>query len=442
MKFKQSPGGVHPFGGKDLSAGKAEKFLPMGEMVFPLVQHIGRPAKPLVKKGDAVLAGQLIAQAEGYVSANVISSCSGTVKGIERRLVVGGNLADCIVVQNDGQYTPAPGIGEETKLETLSKQEILDKIKAAGIVGMGGAGFPTHVKLAPQEPEKIDYLIINGAECEPYITCDDWLMCHETGEIGGGIQVLQRLFPRAVVVVCVEDNKPKSVAAMGKMAGQMQRVELFKAKTRYPVGCEKTLISSITGRHLTMKELPASAGCIVCNVATVAAIYRAVCFNEPLMEKYITVSGDAVAEPKNLKIRVGCSFGDALQAAGGLKGTAKKALCGGPMMGFALSTLDVPITKQNNALLCFTYDEVEQTQGQMTNCIHCGRCSRACPQGLVPSMMADAARKGDLDRYEHTLHGLECYGCGSCTYGCPARQPLMQIFKTTKAAIMAAKQKG
>lgn len=443
MIFKQSPGGTHPYDGKALTAGKAPvNYLPMGDMVFPVSQHIGKPAKPVVKKGDTVLAGQLIAQADGFVSANVISSCSGTVKGIERRLNSMGTMVDCIVIINDGQYTKAPGIGEKTDLDDLSDNEILDRVKAAGLVGLGGAGFPTHVKLAPQRPEKIDTIIINCAECEPYITSDDLLMRTKPNWVKGGIQVLKKLFPNAGVAVCIEDNKPEAVKAMQEMASTLDGVEVFAARTSYPVGCEKPLIAALTGRHLTATELPAQAGCIVCNVSTTAAIYFAVCLNTPVMERCVTVSGDGVADPKNVITRLGCSYQEVLDAAGGLNGDVKKVIAGGPMMGTAVSSLDIPVCKTNNALLFFKEDPVEQAMKEMTNCIHCGRCSRACPQGLVPSMMMDAAKKGDLERYEKVLHGLECYACGSCTFGCPARQPLMQMFKETKAKIMANKKKG
>lgn len=442
MIFKQTPGGTHPYDGKALSAGKAPvTYLPMGEMVFPVSQHIGKPAKPIVKKGDTVLAGQIIAEADGFISANVVSSCSGTVKGIERRLSAVGTMVDCIVVNNDGQYTKAPGVGEKTSLDDLSEKEILARVKAAGLVGLGGAGFPTHVKLAPQNPEKIDTLIINCAECEPYITCDDLLMREKPNWVKGGIQVLQKLFPRAGVAICIEDNKPEAVKSMREFASTMEGVEVFAAKTVYPLGCEKPLIAALTGRHLPSSELPAQAGCIVCNVATTAAIYFAVCLNTPVMERCVTVSGDAVAEPKNVVCRLGCSYREVLEAAGGLKAEAKKVIAGGPMMGNAVSSLDIPICKANNALLFFQVDPVEEAEKEQTSCIHCGRCSRACPQGLVPSMMLEAARKGDLERYEKVLHGLECYACGSCTYGCPARQPLMQMFKQTKATIMASKKR-
>lgn len=442
MIFKQTPGGTHPYDGKALSAGKAPvNYLPMGEMVFPVSQHIGKPAKPIVKKGDVVLAGQIIAEADGFISANVISSCSGKVKGIERRLSAGGTMVDCIVIDNDGQYTKAPGVGEKSSLDELSHNDILSRVKAAGIVGLGGAGFPTHVKLAPQNPEKIDTIIINCAECEPYITCDDLLMREKPNWIKGGIQVLQKLFPRAGVAICIEDNKPEAVKSMREFAATMNNVEVFAAKTVYPLGCEKPLIAALTGRHLPSSVLPAQAGCVVCNVATTAAIYFAVCLNTPVMERCVTVSGDAVSEPKNVITRLGCSYREVLEAAGGLKMDAKKVIAGGPMMGNAVSSLDIPICKANNALLFFSVDPVEEAEKEQTNCIHCGRCSRACPQGLVPSMMLEAAKKGDLERYEKVLHGLECYACGSCTYGCPARQPLMQMFKQTKAKIMAAKKR-
>lgn len=442
MEIKTFHGGVHPAEHKELSKeSPLTQLLPKGELVYMTNQHIGKPASPVVKKGDRVLAGQIIAEAGGFVSANIVSSVSGTVKAVEPRKNASGGSAMAIIVENDGEYTLAEGVGVECDTNGLTGQEILSKVQKAGIVGMGGAGFPTHVKLTVKTPEKIDYVIANGAECEPYITCDDQLMRTKAAEIVEGMEYMLRLFPNAKGVVVVENNKPEAIAAMEQACQGHDRVYAQPVKTKYPQGGERSLITVITGKHLKLGMLPADAGCVVDNVATIYAIYRAVKFNEPLMERGFTVSGDAVQNPGNFIVKIGTSHQELVDACGGFKQDPKKVLSGGPMMGFAMTGLEAPICKNNNALTCLTVDEVEIAEGQMTACLRCGRCSRACPLGLSPQLMQVAAIRKDYDRYEHKLYGLDCIGCGCCTYGCPAKRPLMQLFKTTKAEIMATKKR-
>ncbi len=442
MEIKTFHGGVHPAEHKELSKeSPLTQLLPKGELVYMTNQHIGKPASPVVKKGDRVLAGQIIAEAGGFVSANIVSSVSGTVKAVEPRKNASGGSAVAIVVENDGEYTLAEGVGVECDTNSLTGQEILSKVQKAGIVGMGGAGFPTHVKLTVKTPEKIDYVIANGAECEPYITCDDQLMRTKSSEIVEGMEYMLRLFPNAKGVVVVENNKPEAIAAMEQACQGHDRVYVQPVKTKYPQGGERSLITVITGKHLKLGMLPADAGCVVDNVATIYAIYRAVKFNEPLMERGFTVSGDAVQNPGNFIVKIGTSHQELVDACGGFKQEPKKVLSGGPMMGFAMTGLEAPICKNNNALTCLTVDEVEIAESQMTACLRCGRCSRACPLGLSPQLMQVAAIRKDYDRYEHKLYGLDCIGCGCCTYGCPAKRPLMQLFKTTKAEIMATKKR-
>lgn len=442
MEIKTFHGGVHPAEHKELSKeSPLTQLLPKGELVYMTNQHIGKPASPVVKKGDHVLAGQIIAEAGGFVSANIVSSVSGTVKAVEPRKNASGGSAMAIVVENDGEYTLAEGVGVECDTNGLTGQEILSKVQKAGIVGMGGAGFPTHVKLTVKTPEKIDYVIANGAECEPYITCDDQLMRTKAAEIVEGMEYMLRLFPNAKGVVVVENNKPEAIAAMEQACQGHDRVYVQPVKTKYPQGGERSLITVITGKYLKLGMLPADAGCVVDNVATIYAIYRAVKFNEPLMERGFTVSGDAVQNPGNFIVKIGTSHQELVDACGGFKQDPKKVLSGGPMMGFAMTGLEAPICKNNNALTCLTVDEVEIAEGQMTACLRCGRCSRACPLGLSPQLMQVAAIRKDYDRYEHKLYGLDCIGCGCCTYGCPAKRPLMQLFKTTKAEIMATKKR-
>ncbi|MEE0283291.1 MAG: RnfABCDGE type electron transport complex subunit C, partial [Lachnospiraceae bacterium] len=305
------------------------------------------------------------------------------------------------------------------------------------------AGFPTHVKLAPRNPEQIDYVIANGSECEPYITCDDQLMRTQSNGIVEGLRLVLRLFPNARGVIAIEDNKPEAIEAMTHACEGDANLSVLPVMAKYPEGGERSLIGVVTGRQLRFGQLPADLGCVVCNVSTLNAIYRAVCKTEPLMGRLFTVSGDAVANPHTLFVRIGTSCSELLEAAGGIKpgSEARKILCGGPMMGIAMSTLDAPVAKNNNALTVLASDEVELAEQQMTACLRCGRCGHVCPIGLVPQMMAEAAERQDYERYEKKLYGLDCIACGSCTYICPAKRPLMQLFKQTKAAIMAAKRK-
>ncbi|MBR3366372.1 MAG: electron transport complex subunit RsxC [Lachnospiraceae bacterium] len=437
-------GGVHPEENKEFSRESTFRvYEAKGEMIFPLGQHIGKPARPLVKRNEQVLAGQVIAEADGFVSANIVSSCSGKVKDIGPRQTVSGKMAECIVITNDGKFEQLPGIGEpQADYNTLTPQEILGKIKAAGIVGMGGAGFPTHVKLAPRNPEAIKYVIANGAECEPYITCDDQLMRGHAKEIVEGVKIILKLFPNAVGVIGIEENKPEAIEAMQMAAEGDANIHVLTLKTKYPQGGERSLISVVAGAHFPGNKLPADVGCVVDNVATIYAIYRAVCFNEPLMQRGVTISGDAIANPCNLLVRIGTSCKELMEEAGGIKEgvTCNKVLSGGPMMGIAMTSMDVPLQKANNAITFLQEDEVATAEQQLTACIRCGRCGTVCPLGLIPQMMAAAAEKKDYERYDKKLNGLDCIACGSCTFICPARRPLMQLFKQTKAEIMAERR--
>ena len=443
MKKVTFQGGVHPSDQKQFSRDIPFRvYEPKGDLVFPVSQHIGAPAVPVVKKGDEVLAGQMIAEAGGFVSANIISSCSGTVKSIEKRTTATGTKVQSIVIENDGEFRTVEGIGTEVDYKALTKEEILGKIKDAGIVGLGGAGFPTHVKLAPKNADAIEYVIANGAECEPYITCDDQLMRTRAEEIVTGMEIMLSLFPNAEGVVLIEENKPEAIAAMEKACAGHSKVRVLAVQTKYPQGGERSIITVVTGRHLKLGMLPADLGCVVDNVATIYAIYEAVCKSTPLMVKGLTVSGDAVKNPSNFLVRIGTNYAELVEAAGGIKDGVelKKAISGGPMMGFAMANLDVPVQKSNNAITLLGVDEVEKALAQSTQCIRCGRCNMACSLGLVPQMMADAALRKDYERYENKLYGMECVACGCCTFVCPAKRPLMQLFKQTKAEIMAAKR--
>ena len=403
-----------------------------GEMVYPLSQHIGAPAKAIVKVGDEVLVGQKIAEAGGFISAVVVSSVSGKVKKIEPRVTAGGAKSISIVIENDGQYTAIEGLGEDRDATKLSKQEIRDIVREAGIVGLGGAGFPTNVKLTPKDEPKIDYIIVNGAECEPYLTCDYRMMIEEPERLIGGLKVMLQLFENAKAVIGVENNKPKAIEKLRALVKDEPKISVEALRTKYPQGGERSLIYAVTGREINSSMLPADAGCVVDNVNTVMAIYDAVCKRTPILERVITITGDAIKEPQNFKVRTGMNYNDIIEAAGGFKADPKKILSGGPMMGQAMYTTDVPVTKNSSSLTCFLEDEVEKNPE--SPCIRCGRCGEVCPEFLVPVLMMKSCMNGDSAGYEK-LYGMECIECGSCSYICPARRPLTQAFKQMKRRI-------
>lgn len=432
-------GGIHPYEGKELSKDHPiEKYLPKGDLVYPLSQHIGAPSVPCVKKGDTVLAGQKIADAGGFVSVPLHASVSGTVKGIEKRLNATGSMVDCIVIENDQQYQETEF--QEARLEDLTKEEILNRIKEGGVVGMGGAGFPTHVKLAPKDPSKIEYILVNGAECEPYITSDYRRMIEEPEKVVKGLQVILTLFDSAKGYICIEDNKPDCIAKMKELVKDIDRIEVKEMMTKYPQGGERTLIYAATGREINSTMLPADVGCVVDNVETVISVYKAVILGRPVNSRVVTVTGDGIKEPKNLLVLAGTDMSELVDAAGGLKGKIAKAISGGPMMGFALYDLHVPCTKTTSAFLFLEHDAVSEAQEIQTACINCGRCVNVCPGHVLPARLAKLAERGDMAGFE-ALDGMECCECGCCSYICPAKRPLTQSIKSMRKMVLANRRK-
>lgn len=432
-------GGIHPYEGKELSKDHPiEKYLPKGDLVYPLSQHIGAPSVPCVKKGDTVLAGQKIADAGGFVSVPLHASVSGTVKGIEKRLNATGSMVDCIVIENDQQYQETEF--QEARLEDLTKEEILNRIKEGGVVGMGGAGFPTHVKLAPKDPSKIEYVLVNGAECEPYITSDYRRMIEEPEKVVKGLQVILTLFDSAKGYICIEDNKPDCIAKMKELVKDIDRIEVKEMMTKYPQGGERTLIYAATGREINSSMLPADVGCVVDNVETVISVYKAVILGRPVNSRVVTVTGDGIKEPKNLLVLAGTDMSELVDAAGGLKGKIAKAISGGPMMGFALYDLHVPCTKTTSAFLFLEHDAVSEAQEIQTACINCGRCVSVCPGHVLPARLAKLAERGDMAGFE-ALDGMECCECGCCSYICPAKRPLTQSIKSMRKMVLASRRK-
>lgn len=431
-------GGVHPYDGKELSKDKPLKAIdPKGDLIYLMSQHIGAPAKPIVSVGERVLVGQKIAEAGGFVSAPIHASVSGTVKAFGKQRNVVGDMVDCIIVENDGLYEECT-FEPIMSLNDIDKSEVLDRIQKGGVVGMGGAGFPTHVKLSPKEPDKIEYCLVNGAECEPYLTSDYRRMIENPEWIIGGLKCMLKLFDNAVGYICIEDNKPDCIKVMEELVKNESRIQVKPMKTKYPQGAERSLIYAATGREVNSSMLPADVGCVVDNVDTVVAIYKAVIYGQPLMRRIVTVTGDAVADPRNFEVRTGTNYAELLEHAGGLTCAPEKIISGGPMMGFALYDINVPVTKTSSALLGLKEDQV--TKYEQTACINCGRCVSACPAHLVPAHLVNFARIKDEERFLK-FNGMECCECGSCSYTCPAKRPLAQTIKSMRRLILANRKK-
>lgn len=431
-------GGIHPYDGKDLSKDKPIlDVLPKGNLVYPLSQHIGAPAQAIVAKGDRVLVGQKIAESGGFVSAPIYASVSGTVKAIEPRRVVTGDMIMSIVVENDGLYEDV-GFYPVAPVDKLSKEEILEAVREAGIVGMGGAGFPTHVKLSPKEPDRIEYVIANCAECEPYLTSDYRRMMEEPEKLIDGLRIVLKLFDNAHGILAVEDNKPDCISLLKQLTKDDASISVKAVKTKYPQGSERQLIYATTGRKINSSMLPADVGCIVNNVDTLVAVYRAVAEGKPLIERIVTVTGDAIGNPRNFRVRIGTSYEELVEQAGGFKVQPEKIICGGPMMGFSMFDLKVPTTKTSTALLAFAKDDVSAAEAGP--CIRCGRCVAACPSRIVPSRLSDYAEHFQEEEFLAN-DGMECCECGCCSFVCPAKRPLTQQIKSMRKLQLAKKKK-
>ena len=437
MSILTFKGGVHPYDGKELSKDVAvRKILPEGELVFPVSQHIGAPAKPVVEVGERVLKGQLIAGADGFVSANIHSSVSGTVKKIEKRLVPNGSKVLSIIIENDNLYEEY-NYGPNN--EPWSKDTIRKAVKDCGVVGLGGACFPTHVKLTPKDDKSIDYVIVNAAECEPYITSDYRRLVEQPSEVIEGLKIVLKLFENAKGVIAVENNKPDVIENLKKLTEKEDKISVAELKTKYPQGSERHIIYAVTKRKINSSMLPADAGCIVDNVDTIYNIYRAVKFNKPLTERIVTVSGDGINSPCNLEVPFGTSHAQLVKEAGGMDENVEKIISGGPMMGQAMFSLEVPVIKGSSALLAFKQDEI--SRATMTNCLNCGKCAMVCPEGLICAKLAHAADANDMEAFVK-MHGMECIECGTCNYNCPANRNITQSVRTMKRKVQSARRKG
>lgn len=431
-------GGIHPFDGKEMSKDIPIKELKPGtELIYPLSQHIGAPAKAIVAKGDHVYAGQKIAEADGFMSSPIYSSVSGKVLDVCERRIISGNDAMCIVIENDGMYIHMDPWSVKP-LEEMTDEEIINRIKEAGIVGMGGAGFPTHVKLTVKEPQKIDYVIVNGAECEPYLTSDYRKMIEEPEVLLEGLKVYLKLFPYSLGIIAIEDNKPDCIKVFKALTKEEPRITVKALKTKYPQGSERHLIYAVTGREINSKLLPSNVGCVVNNVDTVIAVRNAIYKGVPLLYRIVTVTGNCIKNPRNFKVRIGTKYSELLEAAGGFKKEPQKIISGGPMMGTCMFDLDVPVTKSASALVCLSNDDISKAESSA--CINCSACTKACPSRLVPKDLSNHAEFGNEEAFLEE-HGLECVECGCCSYVCPAKRPLAQNIKSMRKMCLANKKK-
>ncbi len=429
-------GGIHPPENKR-SANVAIKPLAIPtEVSIPLGQHIGAPAKPIVKKGDAVVVGQLIAEPAGFISAAIHSSVSGTVKKIDKVLDSSGFKRNAVIITVDGDTWDESIDRSKDLLKEcqLTPEEIVNKIKASGIVGLGGATFPTNVKLMPPPGKTAEVLIINAVECEPYLTADHELMMEKGPEIMVGISIVMKALKIDRAIVGIENNKPDAIDLMTEIATAYPSIEICPLKVQYPQGGEKQLIKATIDREVPSGALPIEVGAVVQNVGTIFAIYEAVQKNKPLFERVMTVTGKSLTTPSNFLVRVGTPITAAIDAAGGLPDDTGKVIGGGPMMGKALTSTDIPVVKGSSGVLIMRKEESQREPYQ--DCIRCGKCISVCPMGLEPFLLMQTAQRGLHERSEEA-HIMDCIECGSCVFTCPAHRPLLDYIRLEKGKVGA-----
>lgn len=432
-------GGIHPGRNKDATANQPIRAMPLPKtFLVALNQHLGSPARAIVRKGDAVLRGQPLAEPAGNVSSWVHAPTSGTVTSIVTRLTANAQPATVVELAADGldqALVPPP---PHAPWDTLPSRELLDLILKSGVIGMGGAGFPTHIKLCPPPGKTLNTLIINGAECEPFLTADHRLMVEQSSRIWSGAQIIKRILGVSTVMVAIEDDKPDAIAAFANVietAGGNARLVVLK--TAYPQGAERQLIYACTGLEVPAGGLPMDVGCLVENVATAAAVHDAVVNQCPLTERVITLTGDAIAAPGNVLTRVGTPFRDLVAYGGGFRGDVGKIIAGGPMMGMAQSSLDVGVNKTTSGLLVLSRARVSQFTSMP--CIRCGRCVKVCPAGLMSCHISESVEAEHIDEAE-ALYVLDCMECGACAFECPAHRPLVQHIRRAKALVMRGRR--
>jgi Na+-translocating ferredoxin:NAD+ oxidoreductase subunit C len=428
-------GGIHPQYHKDLAKDQPIRAMELPALLrVSMAQHLGAPAKPTVKKGDSVLRGQRIGEPAGFISAAVHAPTSGTVKAVADATTAIGGRAPCVDIEPDGEDTWVDTLTPHPDWDALDVSLLLDIVAGAGIAGMGGAGFPTHVKLKPPPDKPIDTVIINGAECEPYLTADHRLMLEHAGDIATGASIIRKILGAETLRVAIEDNKPDAIEAMQKALSAIGGdAEVVALKTEYPQGAEKQQIYAVTGREVPAGGLPMNVGCVVENVGTTLAVWDAVVNGRPLTDRVTTVTGHPVAEPGNVLARLGTSYADLVAFCGGTNGDVAKVISGGPMMGFAQSALDITTTKTTSGLLLLSPAAVSRFLSMP--CISCGRCVDACPMYLVPSELSQMLEAEDYETAEE-LSIMDCIECGCCAFACPAHRPLVQHMRQGKSRVM------
>ncbi len=426
-------GGIHPPDKKELSKDKSiVPSRPPKKVVIPLAQHIGAPCKPLVSIGQEIKKGELIGSPEGFVSAPVHSSVSGKVIAIGEFPLPTGRMVQSVVIENDfkEEWTT---LKDNPDYMQLSPDELKTKVKDAGIVGMGGAAFPTHVKLSPPKEKPVDIVILNGAECEPYLTADYRLMIERPDEVIEGLKILMKILGVTKGFIGIENNKPDAIEKMEKAASKEPTIKVCPLEVKYPQGAEKMLIKAVVDREVPARGLPMDVGVVVQNIGTALAIYEAVRFGKPLIERVVTVTGEAIREPKNLMVRIGTLVSDLIEDCGGFKSEVAKVISGGPMMGFAIYSLDTPVTKGTSGILAIPEEGVLHAE-DFGPCIRCGRCIDICPMGLMPSMLSVLSERGFYeDTRDYNL--FDCFECGSCTYVCPSKRPIVQLIRLAKSLV-------
>ena len=426
--------GVHPPEHKELTSAIASRRLPFSdEIILPLSQHIGRPAEALVKPGDRVERGDVIAESSGFVSSRVHASAAGIVKSIEHWPHPAGAMQPSVRIEVDPHSTQLQRPRLVPHWDEVPAEQLSEEISKAGIVGLGGAAFPSHVKLRPPEDQPVDVLMVNGCECEPYLSADNRLMIEAASPVINGALLAARAAGAERIVVSIEDNKPEALAAMREAAAG-SGVEVSSIATKYPQGAEKQLVLVTLGRTVPRGGLPLDVGVVVVNVGTAAAIARAVQRGKPLTHRIVTVSGDGIATPKNVLVPIGTAYRDVIEFAGGLRSDAARVIAGGPMMGFTLGEFGVPVTKGTSGITVLTHDNLRQAEE--TACVRCGRCVDVCPMKLVPTRIALAARYGSWDLVGR-FHADACMECGCCAFECPAQIPLVQLIRLGKVHLAA-----
>lgn len=425
--MKTFSGGIHPPQSKNTKDKPIETAKLPRKVVIPLQQHAGCQAEPVVSVGDEVKTGQKIGEGKAFISANIHSSITGKVESIKKGISPIARDGWCITIEGDGTDEWISGVGAVREPPLLSAEEIRQKIKDAGVVGLGGAGFPTHVKLCPPKNIKIEAVIINGAECEPYLTCDNRLMIERANEIIEGLEIIKKAVGAGKGYIAVEDNKPEAIEKIKSAVKGNNEVVVLK--TKYPQGAEKQLIKVVLGREVPSCKLPLDVGVVVDNVGTAIAVRNAVLENKPLVERVITVCGNGIHTGKNLFVRIGTSFKDIIEECGGFKKDIWKVIMGGPMMGLSQFSLDIPVIKGTSGILAMTLDERPELRER--NCIRCGRCVGVCPMNLMPNMLGLFTSRFMLeDGFKYNPE--DCIECGSCAYVCPAKIPLVQLIRFIK----------